>query len=78
VLFPVLWLDEGIELGPDLVGTIRSDLIDTLLILDIVQWTLVGVGAAMIVIFLIWYIIALRNAKKKSTSVDPIFTTAKE
>lgn len=39
-LFPVLWVDEGIELNDEMAGLIKGDLINTLLILDIVQWTL--------------------------------------
>lgn len=39
-LFPVLWVDEGIELNDEMAGLIKKDLINTLLILDIVQWTL--------------------------------------
>ena len=39
-LFPVLWVEEGIELNDEMAGLIKSDLINTLLILDIVQWTL--------------------------------------
>jgi lysosome membrane protein 2 len=40
LLLPVLWVDEGIELNSDMTGLIKGDLINTLLILDIVQWTL--------------------------------------
>jgi len=34
------WVDEGIELNHEMAGLIKKDLINTLLILDIVQWTL--------------------------------------
>jgi lysosome membrane protein 2 len=40
VLFPVLWVDEGIELNDEMTGLIKKDLINVLLILDIVQWCL--------------------------------------
>lgn len=50
ILFPVVWLDEGLELNEEMTGKIKSDLINVLMILDMVQWTL------GIVIFLIIFI----------------------
>ncbi|XP_070499103.1 sensory neuron membrane protein 2 isoform X1 [Chironomus tepperi] len=67
-LFPVLWVDEGIELNDEMAGLIKKDLINTLLILDIVQWTLVGVGAALIVGMLIWYVLARKKMSKTSST----------
>lgn len=40
ILFPVLWVDEGLELNKQMTGMIKGDLINVLLILDIVQWSL--------------------------------------
>jgi CD36 family len=40
ILFPVIWLDEGLELNEEMTGMIKKDLINVLLYLDIVQWTL--------------------------------------
>lgn len=40
ILFPVVWIDEGLELNEDMTGMIKSDLTRVLMILDIVQWTL--------------------------------------
>lgn len=40
ILFPVVWLDEGLELNKEMTGKIKSDLINVLMILDMVQWTL--------------------------------------
>lgn len=39
ILFPVVWLDEGLELNEEMTGMIKRDLTNVLLILDIVQWT---------------------------------------
>lgn len=67
-LFPVLWVDEGIELNDEMAGLIKKDLINTLLILDIVQWTLVGIGAALIVGMLIWFFLARKRMSKTSST----------
>lgn len=40
ILFPVVWLDEGLELNEEMTGMIKRDLTRVLMILDIVQWTL--------------------------------------
>jgi hypothetical protein len=40
ILFPVIWLYEGLELNKEMTGVIKKDLINVLLYLDIVQWTL--------------------------------------
>lgn len=73
VLFPVLWVDEGIELNDEMTGLIKKDLINILLVLDIIQWCLVGIGAALIVGMLIWYFIA-RSKKLKATTSTEIIT----
>jgi hypothetical protein len=39
-LFPVLWVDEGLELNDQMTDKIKSDLVNVLLTLDIVQWAL--------------------------------------
>jgi hypothetical protein len=71
-LFPVLWVEESIELNDELVGMIKSDLINVLRLIDILQWTFVGIGAALFVGMLIWYFIARKKRVNKSMSVDPI------
>jgi hypothetical protein len=40
LLFPVVWLDEGLELNEEMTGMIKRDLTRVLMILDIIQWTL--------------------------------------
>jgi hypothetical protein len=71
-LFPVLWVEESIELNDELVGMIKSDLINVLRLIDILQWTFVGIGAALFVGMLIWFFIARKKRVNKSMSVDPI------
>lgn len=70
-LFPVAWVDEGLELNDDMVNMIKSDLVNVLTLLSAVQWSLVGVGAALVVCMLIWYFMA-RKKVTKTTSIDPI------
>lgn len=73
-LFPVLWVEESIELNDELVNMIKSDLINTLKLVDVLQWTFVGIGAALIVGMLIWFFIARRKRVTKTTSVDPMIS----
>ncbi|XP_059614472.1 sensory neuron membrane protein 2 [Phlebotomus argentipes] len=70
---PILWVDEGIALGEDLVDMIRSDLVDVLVILDAVHWTLFAVGLALFVAMLTWLIVALvkRRGKTQVGSFSP-------
>lgn len=71
-LFPVLWVEESIELNDELVGMIKGDLINVLRLIDILMWTFVGIGAALIVGMLIWFFIARSRRVTKTVSVDPI------
>nr|QGW50718.1 sensory neuron membrane protein s3 [Propsilocerus akamusi] len=73
-LFPVVWVDEGLELNEQMTNMIKNDLINVLTILDVVQWTLVGVGAAIAVCTLIWFVFAMKKKTvTKTTSVEPIY-----
>lgn len=69
-------MDEGIELNDEMTDLLKSDLVNVLLLIDILQWTFVGIGAALIVGMLIWFFIA-RNKKTKSLSVEPIYPPVK-
>jgi nitrate reductase NapE component len=62
-----LWLEEGVELSDDLIDQLKNDLINVLLIITIVQWSIVGIGAALIIGFLIWFFIALNRSKRNKT-----------
>lgn len=68
-LFPVLWVDEGLELNDEMTDLVKGDLINVIRLIDILQWTFVGIGAALIVGMLIWYIIA-RKKLNKTTSTE--------
>lgn len=70
-LFPVLWVEEGLELNEEMTQIIKDDLVNVLLLVDILQWTIFGVGIAMFIGFLIWFFIA-RSRTSRSTSIDPI------
>lgn len=73
-LVPVLWIDEYVELNDEMTDLIYRDLLTPLLIIAIVQWTIVGIGAALFVGMLIWFFIARNNRLKGSSSVQPIYT----
>lgn len=55
---------------------IKRDLTRVLLILDIVQWTLIGVGAVMVVGMLVWFCLA-RKKMSKTSSTEVITDGAK-
>lgn len=51
---------------------LKKDLINILKVLDIVQWVLVGVGAALSLSMLIWFVLHKKKINP-STSVEPIY-----
>lgn len=56
---------------------LKGDLINILKMLEIVQWVLVGVGAALSISMIIWF--ALQKKKiNPSTSVEPIYAVKGE
>lgn len=67
---PILWVDEGIELNEEMVALVKGDLTNTLNLINIIQWTLVGVGSALFVVTLIWYFIARKNLKKRKNDTE--------
>lgn len=72
-LFPIVWVDEGIELNDQMVDMVNNKLINILFILDTVQWGSVGLGAALLIGCSAWFFIN-KNKKVRSQSVEPIFT----
>lgn len=72
-LFPILWVDEGIELNEEMVDLLKGQLTNVLNLINILQWTFVGVGSAMFVLMLVWFFWA---RSKKSTNVE-IMPTSK-
>lgn len=60
-LIPIVWVDEGILLGEELVEMMRTTLINRLVLVDVVHWVLFSVGLAMFVVFLTWYLCTLNR-----------------
>lgn len=72
-LMPVLWVEEGIELNDEMVNLIKGDLVNVLLLLDIVQWGLVGFGSVLALgMFSLFF--CGKNKKLLSASVEPIYS----
>lgn len=72
-LFPVLWVEEGLELNDEMTQLIKDDLVNVLLLINILQWTFVGIGVALIIGMLIWFFIARKRKVGNSLSVEPIY-----
>lgn len=70
-LFPIVWVDEGIELNEQMVELVNSSLINVLFYLEMVQWGSVGIGLVMLVGCSAWFFI--KKKKVRSQSVEPIF-----
>ncbi|CRL06919.1 CLUMA_CG019584, isoform A [Clunio marinus] len=71
-LFPVLWVDEGLELNEEMTDLIKGDLTNVLTLVAVLQWSFVGIGVALIFGMLLWYYLLTRKVKN-SASVDPIY-----
>lgn len=74
-LFPIVWVDEGIELNDKMVQMINHELINVLFYLDLFQWISIGFGTVLLLSSLVWFI--LKRKKLRSQSVEPIFTVHK-
>lgn len=74
-LFPIVWVDEGIELNDKMVQMINSELINVLFYLDLFQWAAIGLGTVIMLVSLLWFIV--KKKKVRSQSVEPIFTINK-
>lgn len=70
-LFPIVWVDEGIELNDKMVDMVNSGLINVLFYLEMVQWGSVGIGLVLIVACSAWFV--MKHKKVRSQSVEPIF-----
>jgi hypothetical protein len=53
---------------------IKKDLINVLRLINVLQWTFVGIGALLIVGMLTWFIVARKKRVTKTTSVDPMIS----
>lgn len=54
-----------------MVNMLKSELINTLMILEIVQWGLVALGVVIIAAMITWYV--CRRKRLQSASVEPIY-----
>ncbi|KAI4470885.1 scavenger receptor class b type-1 sr-b1 [Holotrichia oblita] len=61
-VFPVIWVEEGFNLPDEQVQQLKDDYLRSLRILDGVSYALIGVGAALMVICVLYFIF------RKSTS----------
>lgn len=48
VTYPLLWVDESAELDEALVDEIKDKLIKPLALVKVLKWTMIGVGAFMV------------------------------
>ena len=67
-LFPVIWVEESVELNEENVQLLYSMLINVLTLLDIVQWSLIGIGLILMVTMFSLYLYRMKKAK---TVVEP-------
>uniref|UniRef100_R4FK91 Sensory neuron membrane protein 2 n=2 Tax=Rhodnius prolixus TaxID=13249 RepID=R4FK91_RHOPR len=49
-LFPILWMEEGAEIGEDQVNILRDQLLKVLHIAEIIKWVLISCGISMAII----------------------------
>jgi hypothetical protein len=67
-----------LELNDEMTDLIKRDLVNVLLMVQIVQWSCVGIGIALIIGMTTWFIMKTKKAKvQKTVSVDPIINEVK-
>lgn len=54
-LMPIVWVDEGIRLNEEMVDMLKTTLINRLVLVDALHWTLFSVGLAAFLGFGIWW-----------------------
>lgn len=77
-LFPVLWVDEGLELNDEMTDLVKGDLTNVLNLVTILQWSFVVIGLAVMVGSIVWFCMVRSRKSKKTSSVDPIYTVKGE
>lgn len=53
-LMPVFWLEEGIELNDEMLELLDDELYDTLKLLTIIVWVIVGAGLGIGIVMVAW------------------------
>lgn len=56
ILFPAIWVDEGIALNDENIQLLEDSLISQLRMVNIVHYTLLGVGAFVFILFSVIYV----------------------
>ncbi|XP_055685790.1 sensory neuron membrane protein 2 [Lutzomyia longipalpis] len=74
-IVPIVWIEEGIALNEELVDFIKTSLVNVLVILDAVHWTLFAVGLALFVAMLTWLLVVLVKRRQRSQVGDITATT---
>jgi hypothetical protein len=65
-------------LNDEMTDLIKSDLVNVLLLVQIVQWSCVGIGVVLIIGMTAWFIMKTKKSKvQKTVSVDPIINEVK-
>lgn len=72
VLFPVLWVEEGLELNDQMTQLIKGDLVNVLQLIAILQWSAFAIGIAMVIGFIVWFFISRKPQANRTVSIDPI------
>lgn len=62
-LVPIVWIDEGILLNDDMVGLLKSTLINRLILVDVLHWVLFAGGLAFFIVFFTWHCCTKGNKK---------------
>nr|APZ81421.1 sensory neuron membrane protein 1b [Adelphocoris lineolatus] len=79
-LFPILWVEEALDLGPELMGFLQARLLTNLTLVDIVKWTLIVVGAGIGIMGIVKHQMEKEQRKKheRGASVSPAPSNASQ
>ena len=76
-LFPIFWLEESADIDQANIDKLKDMLIKPLKIAEIGQWVAVGVGAALALVGLVLFTIAVMKKGKKPRKQDIVMTSIK-
>ncbi|KAG8231724.1 hypothetical protein J437_LFUL013188 [Ladona fulva] len=68
-LFPILWIDEGLELDDANVNRLKDELISILKILEGVKWGLIGVGIVLLCVGVILSVLIAKSARSMTANL---------
>ncbi|KYB28341.1 hypothetical protein TcasGA2_TC032587 [Tribolium castaneum] len=55
-LVPIFWLEESMTLDDEYINIIKKTLLNNLKILEIIKWSLIGVGGVVTVVSLLLFV----------------------